>query len=103
MMEGRALINVITGNDTVILLDEHGKEVSSVEFSGFLQKQFLQSQKRIVFIAGGPYGFSDEIYARANELISLSRMTYSHQMVRLIFLEQIYRAMTILKNEPYHH
>jgi len=103
ILESRAFLNVISGNDLVVLLDEHGKEYTSVEFSGFLQKQFLLSLKRMVFIIGGPYGFSDEMYARTNEKVSLSQLTFSHQMVRLFFLEQIYRAMTILKNEPYHH
>ena len=103
ILEGRAFLNLISGSDTVVLLDERGKPISSIEFSQYLQKQMLQSVKKAVFIIGGSFGFSDEMYNRANELISLSKMTFSHQMVRLIFLEQLYRAMTILKNEPYHH
>ena len=103
ILEGHAFLKLIGETDMVILLDESGKSFSSVEFSGFIQKQFLQSVKRIVFIIGGPFGFSEEMYLRANELLSLSKMTFSHQMVRLIFLEQLYRAMTILKNEQYHH
>lgn len=103
ILEGRAILNQVNDNETVVLLDERGKTFTSVEFCEFLQKQFLQSIKRMVFIAGGPFGFSDEMYSRANDLISLSKMTFSHQMIRLIFLEQLYRAMTIMKNEPYHH
>lgn len=102
-MEGKLLLNALSPADTVVLLDENGKNFSSAEFAQFLQKHMLQSTKSMVFVIGGPYGFSKEMYARANDKISLSRMTFSHQMVRLIFLEQLYRAMTILKNEPYHH
>ena len=101
--EGRAFLKILSETDVVILLDERGKSFSSAEFSEFLQRQFLQSVKRIVFIVGGPFGFSEEMYNRANGLIALSKMTFSHQMVRLIFLEQLYRAMTIMKNEQYHH
>ncbi len=101
--EGHALLKILSETDIVILLDERGKSFSSAEFSEFLQRQFLQSVKRIVFIVGGPFGFSDEMCNRANGLIALSKMTFSHQMVRLIFLEQLYRAMTIMKNEQYHH
>ena len=103
VMEGKQLLNYITPADSVILLDEQGKNLTSSEFSFFLQKQMLQSIKSMVFVVGGSYGFSKEIYDRADEKISLSKMTFSHQMVRLIFVEQLYRAMTILKNEPYHH
>ncbi|MDP4210755.1 MAG: 23S rRNA (pseudouridine(1915)-N(3))-methyltransferase RlmH [Bacteroidota bacterium] len=102
-MEGKLLLNALSPADTIVLLDENGKNFSSTEFAQFLQKHMLQSTKSMVFVIGGPYGFSKEMYARANDKISLSRMTFSHQMVRLIFLEQLYRAMTILKNEPYHH
>ncbi len=102
-MEGKLLMDSIAPSDFVILLDERGKELSSTDFAAFLQKQMLQSIKSMIFVVGGPYGFSKEMYDRANEKISLSKMTYSHQMVRLIFAEQLYRAMTILKNEPYHH
>ena len=102
-MEGKLLMESIAPSDFVILLDERGKELSSADFAIFLQKQMLQSIKSMIFVVGGPYGFSKEMYDRANEKISLSKMTYSHQMVRLIFTEQLYRAMTILRNEPYHH
>lgn len=103
IFEGKSLMDAISPGDVVILLDESGKSLTSVEFAFFLQKQMIQSTKSMVFVVGGPYGFSKEMYNRANEMISLSKMTFSHQMVRLIFLEQLYRSMTILKNEPYHH
>ena len=86
----------------MVLLDEHGKEFRSLEFSDYLQKK-MSSGRDVVFVVGGPYGFSEAVYARANGKISLSKMTFSHQMVRLFFVEQIYRAMTILRHEPYHH
>ena len=89
--------------DYVVLLDEGGKILGSVEFAQYLEKKKNSIAKRIVFIVGGPYGFSEIVKARANERISLSKMTFTHQMVRLIFVEQLYRAMTILNNEPYHH
>lgn len=92
----------IQPSDTVILLDEHGEELRSVEFAGWIQKK-LNSARRLVFVIGGPYGFSKKMYERADGKISLSRMTFSHQMVRLIFTEQLYRACTIMKGEPYHH
>lgn len=101
--EGQALLKVLEPADHVILLDEKGKEFSSREFSSFIQKQANAGRKRIVFIIGGAFGFSDELYQRANQKISLSKMTFSHQMVRLFFLEQIYRACTIIKGEPYHN
>ena len=101
--EGKLILAAITPGDVVILLDEQGKMYSSVEFSILLQKHMLQSTRNLAFIIGGPYGFSDEVYARADDKLSLSKMTFSHQMVRLIFLEQLYRGMSILKNEPYHH
>jgi 23S rRNA (pseudouridine1915-N3)-methyltransferase len=85
------------------LLDENGKEYDSVGFSSFMQQQMNAGIKNIFFVVGGPYGFSDDVYKRANGKISLSKMTFSHQMVRLFFVEQLYRAMTILKKEPYHH
>jgi 23S rRNA (pseudouridine1915-N3)-methyltransferase len=85
------------------LLDENGKEFSSVGFSNFVSKKMVSGLKSMIFVVGGPYGFSDEIYKRSEMKISLSKMTFSHQMVRLIFVEQLYRAMTILKGEPYHH
>ncbi len=101
--EGELIIKNIHTADKLILLDENGKEFNSINFSGFFQQQMNSGVKNIVFVVGGPYGFSDEIYKRANLKISLSKMTFSHQMVRLFFVEQLYRAMTILKNEPYHH
>lgn len=101
--EGKLIMNAINPGDIVILLDENGKSYSSVEFSVLLQKHMLQSTKNLTFIIGGPYGFSDEVYTRADDKLSLSKMTFSHQMVRLIFLEQLYRGFSILKNEPYHH
>ncbi len=102
-MEGQLIMQSFRPGDHIVLLDEKGKEYSSVEFAAMFEKRMLAGLKRLVFVIGGPYGFSDEVYAAANGKISLSKMTYSHQMVRLIFAEQVYRAMTILKNEPYHH
>ena len=100
--EGELILKQILSSDTMVLLDEHGKEMRSVEYAQWLsQKQ--QTVRRLVFVIGGPYGFSPDVYARANEKISLSKMTFSHQMVRLIFTEQLYRACTIIKGEPYHH
>jgi 23S rRNA (pseudouridine1915-N3)-methyltransferase len=100
--EGELILKQIQTSDTVVLLDEHGKELRSVDFARWLsQKQ--QTARRLVFVIGGPYGFSPDVYARANEKLSLSQMTFSHQMVRLIFTEQLYRACTIIKGEPYHH
>jgi len=90
-------------NDKVVLLDEKGKQFTSVAFSEYIAKKIMSSHKRMIFVIGGPYGFSERIYQRANNKISLSTMTFSHQMIRLIFVEQLYRAMTILKGEPYHH
>jgi 23S rRNA (pseudouridine1915-N3)-methyltransferase len=101
--EGELILKNIQNADKLILLDENGKEYSSVGFSEFIQQQMNSGIKNVVFAVGGPYGFSEEIYKRANSKISLSKMTFSHQMVRLFFAEQLYRAMTILKNEPYHH
>jgi len=101
--EGDALLAKILPSDYVILLDDKGKMYSSVEFSKWLQKKMNLSIKTVVFIVGGAYGFSDQVYQRANEKISISKMTFSHQMIRMIFLEQVYRAFSILNNEPYHH
>jgi 23S rRNA (pseudouridine1915-N3)-methyltransferase len=103
VLEGKTLLNSISQSDLVVLLDEHGNERCSIDFAFFLQKKMAQGIKSMVFVVGGAYGFSKEMYDRANEKISLSKMTFSHQMVRLIFIEQLYRSMTILKNEPYHH
>jgi len=89
--------------DHIILLDERGSELNSVQFSAMLNKKMIASVQNLVFIIGGPYGFDDSVYKRANDKLSLSRMTFSHQMVRLFFVEQVYRAFTILKGEPYHH
>lgn len=89
--------------DYLVLLDEHGRERRSMDFAQWMQKRMASSPKRLVFVVGGPYGFAQQIHRMANEEISLSQMTFSHQMIRLLFVEQIYRAMTILNNEPYHH
>ena len=102
-LEGAQILKRVGAGDILILLDERGKEVSSVEFSVKLEKWLLSGVKSIIFVVGGAYGFSDAVYERANEKLSLSRMTFSHQMVRLFFTEQLYRAFTILKGEPYHH
>jgi len=101
--EGELIFQQLIASDELFLLDEQGMEVSSVEFARFLEKKMISGIKRTVFVIGGPYGFSGNVYARAIGKVSLSKMTFSHQMVRLIFLEQLYRAMTILKGEPYHH
>ena len=102
-LEGEALLHRIQQGDYVVLLDDKGNQYSSVEFSRFIEKKLYSVPKRLVFVVGGPYGFPDEVYRRANEKLSLSRMTFTHQMVRLVFVEQLYRAMTILNGEPYHH
>ena len=101
--EGELILAKTQASDILVLLDENGKNFSSVGFSTWLQKQMNTGMKQLIFVIGGPYGFSDEVYQRTNQKISLSKMTFSHQMVRLFFTEQIYRAFTILKNEPYHH
>lgn len=101
--EGKLILSKIEKGTTLILLDELGKEFSSENYAIFLQKRMNSSQKEIVFVIGGAYGFSEEIYQKANYKIALSKMTFTHQMVRLIFLEQLYRAFTILKGEKYHH
>lgn len=100
--EGELILQRLTSSDTLVLLDEHGKEMRSIEFASWLQKR-QQSTRKLVFVIGGPYGFSPDVYNRANEKMSLSQMTFSHQMVRLVFVEQLYRACTIIKGEPYHH
>lgn len=100
--EGRLIMEQLQPSDTVVLLDEHGKEPRSVELARWLEHK-RQTSRRLVFVIGGPYGFSQQVYSRANEQLSLSRMTFSHQMVRLIFAEQLYRACTIIQGEPYHH
>ena len=101
--EGEMLLKLLLPNDFVVLLDENGQSLDSVAFSKFLQQQFASASRRLVFLIGGPYGFSDEVYKKAGSKISLSAMTFSHQLIRLVFLEQLYRANTILKGEPYHH
>ncbi|HJV79166.1 MAG TPA: 23S rRNA (pseudouridine(1915)-N(3))-methyltransferase RlmH [Paludibacter sp.] len=101
--EADLILKTLDTSDEVILLDEKGKQYTSVGFSEFISKKMLASHKRMVFVVGGPYGFSERVYQRGNGKISLSAMTFSHQMIRLIFTEQLYRAMTILKGEPYHH
>ncbi len=101
-MEGEQILRQLQSSDTVVLLDEHGNEYRSIEFARWLEQK-QQSARRLVFVIGGPYGFSPAVYQRANEKLSLSRMTFSHQMIRLTFAEQLYRACTIIKGEPYHH
>jgi len=101
--EGELILKNLQPGDYLVLLDEHGKEFSSVRFAEYLEKKMHTVAKRLVFVIGGPYGFSDKVYETAKEKLSVSKMTFSHQMIRMIFLEQIYRAMTILNNEPYHH
>lgn len=103
ILEGKNILSRIQSNDYLVLLDDKGKQYTSVTFAQFIEKKTHIISKRIIFLIGGPYGFSDEVYNRANEKISLSKMTFTHQMVRLVFIEQLYRAMTILNNEPYHH
>jgi len=102
-LEGKLILRNIKISDEVILLDERGKEMRSVEFATFLEKRVVAGIKELVFVIGGAYGFSSEVYERANGQISLSKMTFSHQMVRTIFAEQLYRACTIIKGESYHH
>lgn len=101
--EGDLILQKIDMGDLVVLLDEKGKEFTSLNFSKWIQDKMNHSVKSLVFIIGGAYGFSDEVYQRASEKIALSKMTFSHQMIRMIFLEQVYRAFSILNNEPYHH
>ena len=102
-LEGEAILRLINDSDHVALLDEHGAELRSIEFADLIQRRMSSGVKRLVFVIGGPYGFSDAVYSRSNSKLSLSKMTFSHQIVRAIFTEQLYRAFTILKHEPYHH
>ena len=102
VMEGELILRLLQPSDTMVLLDEHGHEFRSIEFAQWMEQK-RNTARRLVFVIGGPYGFSKEVYARANEQLSLSKMTFSHQMIRLVFTEQIYRACTIIKGEPYHH
>lgn len=101
--EGQNLLNAFEKSDYVVLLDERGKEFTSKDFSSFIEKKMQTVAKRLVFVVGGPYGFSEDVYQRANEKISLSKMTFPHDLIRLIFTEQLYRSFTIMNNEPYHH
>jgi 23S rRNA (pseudouridine1915-N3)-methyltransferase len=101
--EADLILKQLDTSDEVVLLDDKGKQFTSMGFSEYISKKMLASHKRMVFVVGGPYGFSERVYNRANGKVSLSAMTFSHQMIRLIFIEQLYRAMTILKGEPYHH
>ncbi|WP_024769045.1 23S rRNA (pseudouridine(1915)-N(3))-methyltransferase RlmH [Aquimarina macrocephali] len=101
--EGKLILNHVENSDVLVLLDENGKQYDSVLFSEVLQKHMNSGIKQLIFTIGGPYGFSPEVYSRANSKLSLSKMTFSHQMIRLFFVEQLYRGFTILKNEPYHH
>ncbi|MBU46855.1 MAG: 23S rRNA (pseudouridine(1915)-N(3))-methyltransferase RlmH [Flavobacteriales bacterium] len=101
--EGESILNTLHSSDYLVLLDEQGKDFTSLKFSQKLQGWMLSGKKRLVFVVGGAYGFSEEIYIRGDEKLSLSNMTFSHQMVRLFLVEQIYRGYTILNNEPYHH
>ncbi len=102
-MEGNLILSQLQPGDELVLLDETGQGFSSREFSQYIEKKKLTMTKRVVFVIGGPYGFSASVYAAAHRKLSLSPMTFSHQMVRLVFLEQLYRALTIIKGEPYHH
>ena len=102
-LEGEMILRLISDGDWLVLMDERGRQFTSMEYADWLQKRMLSGVKRLAIVIGGPYGFSDEVYKRANEKISLSKMTFSHQIVRAIFAEQLYRAFTILNNEPYHH
>lgn len=100
--EGQLILKALSPNQEVVLLDEHGRELRSVEFADYVQRK-LSSGRDVVFVVGGPYGFSKAVYDRADGQLSISKMTFSHQMIRLLFTEQLYRAMTILHHEPYHH
>jgi len=101
--EGELILSKIESSDQLILLDEKGKEFRSVDFAQFLQKKMNSGIKQLVFVIGGPYGFSQDVYKKATGKVSFSKMTFSHQMIRLFVVEQIYRGFTILRNEPYHH
>lgn len=101
--EGELILGQITDSDLVILLDENGKEYNSLDFAVYMERLMITGKKRVLFVIGGPYGFSTDVYQRADSLLSLSKMTFNHEMVRMFFTEQIYRAMTILRGEPYHH
>lgn len=102
-VEGEMILKELAPSDVVVLLDERGRQYSSRDFAGFLQDKMVSLPGRLVFIIGGPFGFSDSVYSRANGMLSVSKMTFTHEMIRLIFAEQIYRAMTIIRGESYHH
>ncbi len=101
--EGKALLDQVASGDELVLLDVDGTEFSSPGFSGWIEKRMLSGVRQVIFVIGGPYGFSDSVYKRADSKMSLSRLTFPHQLVRLLFVEQLYRALTIIKGEPYHH
>jgi len=101
--EGNLILSKVKTSDVLILLDENGKQLDSIGFSNYLQKHMNSGIKQLIFVIGGPYGFSEEVHKKAQGKLSLSKMTFSHQMVRLFFIEQLYRGFTILRNEPYHH
>lgn len=101
--EGELILDKLSPTDVLVLLDENGKQLDSIAFASYLQKHMNSGIKQLVFVIGGPYGFSPEVYAKSNGKLSLSKMTFSHQMIRLFFIEQLYRGFTILRNEPYHH
>ena len=101
--EGAKILSLLDKSDFVVLLDEQGKEYTSIQYSSYIPKRMLSGAKKVVFVIGGPYGFSQEVYDRANDKISFSKMTFNHEMIRLIFTEQLYRAYTIINHEPYHH
>ena len=101
--EGKALLDAVSPGDELVLLDVDGTEYSSPGFAGWIEKRMLSGTRQVIFVIGGPYGFSDSVYKRADSKMSLSRLTFPHQLVRLLFVEQLYRAMTIIKGEPYHH
>lgn len=103
LREGEEILSRIDSSDIVVLLDERGREYTSMEFATYIEKLMASGRKRLIFVVGGPYGFSEQVYKRANNMLSLSKMTFNHEMVRLFFVEQLYRAQTILRNEPYHH
>lgn len=102
-MEGAEILRQTSTSDRVVLFDEHGREFSSTAFASYIERVMVSGARRLVFVIGGPYGFSEEVYKRADDRVSLSQMTFSHQMVRLFAVEQLYRAQTILRGEPYHH
>ena len=101
--EGKAILEQVASSDELVLLDVEGNEYSSPELAGWIEKRMISGTRQVIFVIGGPYGFSDGVYRRADSKLSLSKLTFPHQLVRLLFIEQLYRAMTIIKGEPYHH